>query len=189
LAVIWPVTGRQGHLWLQFEVPKRGTYDLLAEGGANLNNISDKAMHSAQRRMVASFYAPKNIDQWEPYVADSMANLLAQMDRRRTKPQSLRHVPDKEELTFDGVHWIFLFSVETIFKIGLSKDVGFLKNGNDQIQVKDANGKIQPVSAIQSIHSVQRAAAAVIFKSILCYIAVSLSQMAHGWLPILEAEC
>jgi hypothetical protein len=139
--------------------------------------------------MVASFFAPKNIDEWEPRVAHSMANLLAQMDRRSTNPQSLHHVPNEAELTFDGVHWIFLFSVETIFKIGLSKDVGFLKNGNDHIQVKDANGKIQHVSAIQSIHSVQRAAATVICKSILRYIAVSLSQMAPGWLTIFEAEC
>lgn len=142
---------------------KGGTYDLLSSGGANLNNISEKSFHSARRRMVASVYAPKHIEEWEPKVAASVAALMSQMDKRCTEP----HPPGgaiirPEELTFDAVHWIFLFSVESVSKLMLTKDVSFLRNGTDHIYFKDAAGNDRAVRSIYNIHATQRAAATVI---------------------------
>ncbi|KAI0508533.1 hypothetical protein F5B22DRAFT_390892 [Xylaria bambusicola] len=133
---------------------KAATYDLLSQTGANLNNISDKAFHSARRRMVASAYAPKHADVWEPKVADSITALMAQIDIRCTGPRG-------QDL-FDAVHWIFLFSVESVIKVMLSKDVLFLRSGTDYIYFKDADGKDQAVRSIHNVHASQRAAAAVI---------------------------
>lgn len=133
---------------------KAATYDLLSEGGANLNNISDKSFHSSRRRMVASSYAPKNIQKWEPKVAASVADLMAQMDARCTG----RRGPE----SFDAVHWIFLFSVETVIKIMLSKDLFFLRNGTDHVYLEDAEGRPQAVRSVYNSHASQRAAATVI---------------------------
>ncbi|KAI0465547.1 benzoate 4-monooxygenase cytochrome P450 [Xylaria cf. heliscus] len=134
---------------------KAEAYDILALTGANLNNIRDKGLHSARRRMVASFYAPKNISEWEPRVAESVAVLMAQIDKRCTDPR-------RPEL-FDAVHWIFLYSAESIMKLMLSKDVCFLRNGTDHVYFKDADGKDQAVRSIHSVHAIQRAAATVIW--------------------------
>jgi hypothetical protein len=142
---------------------KGGIYDRLADGGANLNNISDKPYHSARRRMVASSYAPKNIDDWEPGVAASVTALKDVMDQRCTEPHSLK-VIRPEELTFDAVRWIYLFSMESLIKIVLSRDVFFLRNGTDHIYFKDKNGHEQAIRGIHSTHAGQRAACTIICK-------------------------
>jgi hypothetical protein len=143
---------------------KARPYDLLADGGANLNNISDKGLHSARRRMVASSYAPKNIPNWEPMVYDSVAALRAQLDRRTTRPLAPGEVPDAGDLTWDGVRWIFLYSVETIIKIMLSKETYFLDRGSDLIEIKTSKGTPRFINTVESIHSVQRAASTIICK-------------------------
>ncbi|ORY68270.1 benzoate 4-monooxygenase cytochrome P450 [Pseudomassariella vexata] len=141
---------------------KGGAYDLLAAGGRNLNNISDKPFHSGRRRMVAAFYAPKNQEEWEFKVADSVRTLMEQMDRRCTEPHDLQ-VVRQEELAFDGVYWIFLYAAEAVTKITMSKDLGFLRNGNDSIRFKDDEGKNYCVPMIQDNHAVGRAAAPLLF--------------------------
>ena len=139
---------------------KGAAYDKLAEGGAHLNNISNKPEHIARRRMVASYYAPRNIEDWEPRVAASMVNFRCRIDDWCTLPGN----PQQEfETTFDGVRWIFLFSMEAIIKIGLSKDVAFLEHGNDHIEVGDADGTLRAVSVIHSVHAVGRAGATVLW--------------------------
>ncbi|EAW20310.1 cytochrome P450 [Aspergillus fischeri NRRL 181] len=134
---------------------KAATYDLLSQGGANLNNISDKRFHSSRRRMVA----PKNIQEWEPKVAVSVADLMNQIDARCAEDQGVVVEPS----SFDAVHWIFLFSVETVIKIMLSKDVFFLRNGTDHVYFQDENGLPQAVQSIHNSHASQRAAATVIW--------------------------
>ncbi|KAF2161904.1 hypothetical protein M409DRAFT_69435 [Zasmidium cellare ATCC 36951] len=131
---------------------KAGPYDVMSEGGANLNNISEKSIHSARRRTVASSYAPKNIEVWEPKVAASILDLKAQVDRRCVN-----------KTVFDGVHWFFLFSVEAVIKIMLSKDMYFLRNGTDHIYFTDETGKERAVRSIDRFHAVQRAASTVIW--------------------------
>ena len=145
---------------------KAAAYDLLAEGGHHLNNITEKSVHSARRRMVASFYSPKNFDEWEPKVTASVTLLMMQMDKRCTRPHSLKAIPE-EELNFDAVHWLWLYSVETTIKLMPSKDVFFLRNGTDHIHFKDANGKDQSIRSIYNMHNVQRAASTVICTSCL----------------------
>lgn len=136
---------------------KAAPYDLLSGGGANLNNISNKSFHSSRRRMVASSYAPKNIQVWEPKVAASITDLMVQMDSRCSGPRG----PE----SFDAVHWIWLFSVEAVIKVMLSKDVFFLQNGTDHIYFNDAAGQPQAVRTIYNSHASQRAAVTVICMS------------------------
>ncbi|KAI1823683.1 benzoate 4-monooxygenase cytochrome P450 [Xylaria intraflava] len=134
---------------------KAASYDTLAQGGANLNNISDKDFHAARRRMVASSYAPKRIEDWEPKIAESVADLMAQMDKRCTGHPGLD--------LFDAVHWMFLYSVESVIKVMLSKDVFFIRNGTDHVYFKDADGKNQAVRLIDGVHSGQRAGVTLIW--------------------------
>lgn len=133
---------------------KAAIYDLLSQGGTHTTVISDKSLHAARRRMVASSYAPKHAETWERKVVGSMTALMEQIDKRCTDPEG-------RDL-FDAVHWIFLFSVESAIKIMLSKDVFFLRTGADYIYFKDADGKDQAVRSIHSAHASQRATATVI---------------------------
>ncbi|KAH8196083.1 hypothetical protein TruAng_009739 [Truncatella angustata] len=134
----------------------------MADGGANLNNISDNAYHSARRRMVASSYAPKNIEYWEPGVAASVIALKDVLDQRCARPKSQEMI-QPEELNFDAVRWIYLFSMECLIKIVLSRDVFFVRNGTDHIYFKDKNGDSRAIQALQSTHAGQRAACTVIW--------------------------
>ena len=111
--------------------------------------------------MVASFYSAKKFDEWEPKVAASVTLLMMQTDKRCTKSHSLKAIPE-DELSFDAVYWLWLYSVETTIKLMLSKAVFFLRNATDHIHFKDANGKDQSIRSIYNMHSVQRAASTVI---------------------------
>ena len=143
---------------------KGAIYSALQGGGKNLVNMVEKSEHSHRRRMVAVAYAPKNIEVWEPHIADSVSRVLTQMDAMCTAPLSPKQrSPKKEDLKFDGVHWTYLFAVEAVVKIGLSKDLHFTDTGSDLVSIKDANGKVRSASARQSLHGGLRATATLVW--------------------------
>lgn len=140
---------------------KGAIYASLQGGGKHLVNIVDRAEHSHRRRMVAVAYGPKNIDAWEPDVANSVARILKQMDSMCTTPLSPEQIlPTSEDLKFDAVHWSFLFSFETVVKVGLSKDLHFTEAGNDTISVND---KVKDVSFSESLHGGSRATSTLVW--------------------------
>ena len=145
---------------------KASVYDTLAEGGKHLNNISHKPVHSMRRRTVATFYAPKNIEDWEPRVAKSMQDLLTQLDT----------ITKNDQPVFDANKWIFLAVFEAIIKIGLSKDMFFVQSGNDLIEIEDGAGTKLNVSGTQTIHAVSRAAASTIWDAKLFGYLASLTK-------------
>lgn len=147
---------------------KAAIYDTLgAGGGYHLNNISDKAQHSARRRMMSHFYAPKHIGVWERnWVADSARDLMNQIDALCTaKPASPYETPRPADLKVDIVHWAALFAMETIAKIGLSKDLRCIENGHDRFELEDPDGTKREVNIVASFHGAGRAAAMVIWDS------------------------
>lgn len=143
---------------------KGDIYAALQGGGKNMLNMVDRSEHSYRRRMVAIAYAPKNIDVWEPQIADSVARLLKQMDQLCTAPLSPKeNIPRPEDLTFDGVHWSYLFAVEGVVRIGLSKDLRFTEAGNDLFPVSNANGEVRQVSVRESFRGGVRATSTLVW--------------------------
>ena len=140
---------------------KGAIYASLQGGGKHLVNIVDRAEHSHRRRMVAVAYGPKNIDAWEPDIANSVARILKQMDTMCKTPLSPEQtLPMDEDLKFDVVRWSFLFSFETVVRVGLSKDLHFTEAGNDTISVND---KFKDVSFSESLHGGPRATSTLVW--------------------------
>lgn len=144
---------------------KKGTiYAALQGGGKNLVNMVDRSQHSHRRRMVAVAYAPKNVEVWEPHIADSAARVFKNMDKMCTAPLSPKEsIPKTEDLKYDGVYWSYLFAVEAVVKIGLSKDLHFTEAGNDLFPIGCANGKFRNISFRGSFRGGVRATSTLVW--------------------------
>jgi hypothetical protein len=142
---------------------KADIYDSLQGGGKHLVNISNKSEHSHRRRMVAAAYAPKNIETWEPGVADTTSKLLKQMDAMCTAPLPPNTTPKTEDLKFEAMLWSNLFAFETVIKIGLSKDMHFIEAGNDKVEIEDAKGNTKVIESVECLHGGSRATSTLIW--------------------------
>lgn len=144
---------------------KSALYDALQGGGQHLVNISSRSLHSSRRKMVATAYAPKNIEAWEPKIAETTSLLISKMDALCTTPLALEgfRISPQEDLTFDGNLWPMLYCFEGVIKIGLSKDVGFLAQGSDMIEIEHPDGKTETINAIDSLHGGSRAASTLVY--------------------------
>lgn len=143
---------------------KGDIYAALQGGGKNLANMVSRSEHSHRRHIVAAAYAPKNIATWEPLVTDSVMKLLKQMDELcHLHATSMDTVSTGKDLVFDGVHWSYLFSVEAITKIGLSKDLHFVESGNDFVPTTNAVGQIKNISFRESFRGGMRATATLLW--------------------------
>ena len=145
---------------------KGAIYASLQGGGKNMLNMVDRSEHSDRRRIAAVAYAPKKIESWEPDVTRSVAWLLKRMDEMCTPPLSPEEsIPKNEDLMFDGVHWSYLFAVEAVVKIGLSKDLHFIEAGNDLFAINDTEGKAREVSVRGSFRGGVRATSTVVWNT------------------------
>lgn len=113
--------------------------------------------------MVAAVYAPRNNEKWELSIIEGMNQLLTQMDRRCTSPLKPGQQVAPDNLSFDAMHWSNLFTYEIIIKIGMSKNMRWLEAGNDFLDMTNANGITEKVSAVQCLHAGSRAAAVLVW--------------------------
>ncbi|KAF9883405.1 hypothetical protein FE257_003488 [Aspergillus nanangensis] len=145
---------------------KSAIYDQLSGGGgAHLANISDKGLHKFRRSMVAHYYAPKHQRHWEEsWVLDSCADFMKAIDARCTAPlKPYEQKPDPGDLTLDLVHWGYTYACEAMIKVGMSKDLHLLDQGDNDIEIEDEDGTRRKVSIVQSLHCAGRAAANLIW--------------------------
>ncbi|KAJ3498384.1 hypothetical protein NLG97_g1166 [Lecanicillium saksenae] len=125
-----------------------------------------KTVHTARRRMVAAAYAPGNIDIWEPRVAESAAALVSKLDALCTAPPFLSGaVLPEDELTFDANLWSMLYAWECAIKIGLSKDMGFIRQSSDLVDVNLPDGSKVKTQIIECLHTGSRAASTLAWGS------------------------
>lgn len=143
---------------------KAPIYDVLQGGGAHMTNITDKSAHSDRRRMVAATYAPRNTDKWAGDVEESALALVNQMERMCTAalPPG-QSAPKEDDLTFDGTHWSYMFTIEALLKVGISKNMHFVDTRNDLVSVKDSNGRYIEASVVQGLHGGGRATSSLIW--------------------------
>lgn len=161
---------------------KAAIYDSLQAGGQHLVNISSRELHSSHRRMVATAYAPKNIEMWEPRITESTAVLIRKMDVLCTVPSSQLRAPvRKEDLTFDGNLWGMVFAFEGVIKIGLSIDPAFVEQGSDLIEIDRPDGSKEMIHLIDCMHSASRAASTLIWDTLKFPLLKKISMKASQW--------
>jgi hypothetical protein len=103
--------------------------------------------------MVVAAYAPRNTDKWVEDVEKSALVLVNQMERMCTAAlPSGQSAPKEDDLKFDGTHWSYMFAIEALLKVGISKNMHCVDAGNDLISVKDSNGRVIEARVVQGLH-------------------------------------
>lgn len=118
-------------------------YSELSGTHRHLADVVDKSEHARKRKVLASAYAVKNLEEWEYKVADMTDRLIRAFDAQCTAPIAQSQRPKEEDLTVDYRMWTNLFTIAAIANIGLSEDIHFLENGNDLITSERMDGTLK----------------------------------------------
>lgn len=130
-------------------------YSITAGTHHSIFDEVSKSEHARKRKMMASGYAIKNLEDWEHKVADVTGRLIAEFDARCTSAPAPDLTVAKEELTIDYRLWTNLFTFAAISSIGLSEDVGLIERGDDMIDSESMDGTIEKVPFRKTLHASQ----------------------------------
>ena len=120
---------------------KDAGYDIQKGTHWHLADVVDKPDHARKRKILASAYALKNLEEWEYKVADKVERLVRQFDKRCTAPLPKGQImPNKEDLNVNYRMWTNFFTIEAIADIGISEKLGFLDRGNDLCDAVNPDG-------------------------------------------------
>lgn len=157
---------------------KGDIYAAVSKGGhSNLIDTVNKAVHSGKRRILANAYAAKNIEKWEPRLAEETLKLLEQFDKRCVKSGE---TTEAQEHLYDFKKWIHLLTLDSIAAIGLSSSTNFVETGND-IFVIDSDGIEKSIRIIDSQYGGLRAACLTIFATEWFHTLKKLTPYASQW--------
>jgi hypothetical protein len=132
--------------------------------------------------MVAAAYAPRNTDKWIRDVEESALALVNRMERMCTAPLPPgQSVPKEDDLKFDGTHWSYMFIIEALLKVGISKSMHFVDAGNDLVSVQDSNGRVIEASVVQGLHGGGRATSSLIWDTELFPTLRKIAMFVSPW--------
>jgi cytochrome P450 len=160
---------------------KNDVYFALQGEGQHLANMTDKAAHASRRHLVAASYAPKNVETWEPKIADLAGVLVANMDKLCTAPLPKGLLPAPRDLQFDGSLWGLLFGFEGVCQIGLSLKLGFIEQGSDVFTLRRPDGGSTKINAIETLHGYYGPVASLIWDTKTFSILKPLSGIFSKW--------
>ena len=119
--------------------------DAWYDGGAGeYRHMADtrvKAEHQAKRKMLAHVFAQKTIANLEPVITDTIAILLAQVDRFVSEE---RHINMRRYLNY--------FTIDVFSRLLYSESLGCLERGNDMVDAETPDGKVYQVPFIKALH-------------------------------------
>ncbi|KAJ5913714.1 benzoate 4-monooxygenase cytochrome P450 [Penicillium tannophilum] len=141
---------------------KGDLYALTAGNHSHMLNVVDREDHARKRRMLSNAFATRNLEQWEFKITDKVERLLKQFDQRCTSPLSPGMLVNPDDLTVNFRFWSNLFTVDAIADIALSKKLGLLDLGSDDVAVDGFNGSSQPIRYLESLHRGNRVSSRII---------------------------
>lgn len=144
---------------------KNEVYIRLQEHGRHLGNVVNKSYHADRRRLVATYYAPRNIESWEPKIVALAATLATNVDQMCTSPLEPGDVPPKKDVKFNGNRWGLMFAMESVSRIGLSTDLGLVERGSDAFEIVTKSGSKKTILLIDSLRGYYGEAATLIWDS------------------------
>lgn len=127
------------------ECSKDHFYSILSGSHSHLADVVDRAEHARKRKTMSSAYAIKNLENWEFKVANMVREMITALDTQCTEPLRKTERPNQEDLNTDFRMWSNLFSIAAITNIGLSEDLGFLRQGNDLVTSGAMDGNTKRV--------------------------------------------
>lgn len=119
----------------------------------NLGNVIDKADHSRKRKMLASAFAAKNLEDWESKITEKAKQFIAACDKHCTAPLVEGSHPDPKDLNFDFRAWSNFFTIDAIGELALSEKLGLLTAGNDLVTAAGRDGKAYQAPYRDCLHA------------------------------------
>ncbi|KAI9661862.1 MAG: hypothetical protein M1821_009101 [Bathelium mastoideum] len=133
-------------------------YDILSGSHYHLADVIDKGDHARKRKVLASAYALKNLENWEYKVADKVSRLIIQFDKRcAVQPCSgMTSMRTPEDFNVDLRMWANFFSLDAIADIGLSEKLGLIDQGHDLVTCRKMDGTTVMLPIRENLYPVAR---------------------------------
>lgn len=147
---------------------KDDQYAMAVGSHFNVADVIDKKEHQRKRKMLASAYALKNLEEWEFKVADKVERLLLQMEKR------LGSVIDMKP-------WFNYFSLDAIADIGMSHRLGFIDQGDDLVLAERLDGSTYTCHYRESLHANQEVSSVLGYGYYWYNTYVRLSKLSSVW--------
>ncbi|GIC94412.1 cytochrome P450 [Aspergillus udagawae] len=103
----------------------------------HLADVVDRKEHARKRKVLASAFAAKHLEDWEYKVADKVHRLMQRFD------QHLVQMPDDP---LDYRSWTNLFTIDSLCDICLSERLNCIDRGTDSVTAEDLAGRTKEVS-------------------------------------------
>jgi cytochrome P450 len=150
--------------------------DAWYDGGAgehrHMADARVKAEHQAKRKMLAHVFAQKTVANLEPVIADTIAVLVAQIDKFAAEGQAI-----------NMRRYLNYFTIDVFSRLLYSESLGCLERGDDMVDAETPQGKVYQVPFIKSLHD------ATIINTILGMEAplLPLTKRLFSWHPYKKA--
>jgi cytochrome P450 len=120
--------------------------DAWYDGGAgehrNMADARVKAEHQAKRKMLAHIFAQKTIANLEPVVAETIAVLVAQVDKYSAAGDNI-----------NIRRYLNYFTIDLFAELLYGNSLGCLERGDDVVDAETRDGKVYKVPFIKSLHN------------------------------------
>jgi cytochrome P450 len=97
----------------------------------NIFSTTDRIYHGKLRRSVANAFALSTLVQYEPYVTDTVATFLSQLDQRFAGKPGPDGICDLSE-------WTKYFALDVVSALTMGKPYGLLEAGYDSVGIVEA---------------------------------------------------
>jgi cytochrome P450 len=112
----------------------------------NIFSTTDRIYHGKLRKSVANAFALSTLVNYEPYVTDTVAMFLEQLDKRFAAKPGPDGVCDMSE-------WTRFFALDVVSALTMGKAYGLLEAGYDHIGIVKARTEFLRYFTIVSPHS------------------------------------
>ncbi|EEP75422.1 predicted protein [Uncinocarpus reesii 1704] len=103
----------------------------------HLADVVDKKEHARKRKVLASAFAAKNLEDWEYKVGEKVSRLIDQFDK---------YVEESAEGPLNYRSWTNLYTIDCLVDICLSTQLHCIERGEDTVTAEDLAGITEDVS-------------------------------------------
>ncbi|KAJ0415914.1 cytochrome P450 [Aspergillus carlsbadensis] len=132
------------------------------EGHLNILNVIDREEDTRKRRMLSHAFSTRNLEAWEFKIADKVAKLLVQFDKRALSPICKGRLGQLRDGLVDVRYWFNLFTVDAIADIALSEKLGMIEAGSDVVEIPGPQGEALAHRFISDMHEEARVKSRII---------------------------
>lgn len=124
-------------------------YEVQAGTHFHLADVVDKQEHARKRKVLSAAYAIKNLEDWEFKVADKVARIIAQFDKRVSD--------NNHDVVIDYRPWTNYFTIDAISDIGLTHRMNMLDQASALTTSMRPDGSLTQVDFRECLYANSKA--------------------------------